>query len=65
MDDGGELIPEWWFLFGVVDSEILPLNIFRVLCGRKALRVFKMHLVKKCLDMLAEIGEKIDVALGT
>ena len=53
-----DLIPRWLlFMRGVVDSDDLPLNVGReILQQSRSLRIIKQRLVKKSVDMMADLA---------
>jgi heat shock protein beta len=54
-----DLLPRWLiFLRGVVDSDELPLNVGReILQQSRSLRIIKQRLIKKSIDMIADVAK--------
>jgi len=59
-----DMIPRWLlFIRGVVDSNDLPLNVGReILQQSRALRIIKQRLVKKSIEMMANLAKSDDIA---
>ncbi len=62
-----DLIPRWLlFIRGVVDSDDLPLNVGReILQQSRSLRIIKQRLVKKSVDMMADLANNNATAYDT
>jgi molecular chaperone HtpG len=60
MEDCEELVPPWLrFVRGVVDSDVLPLNVSReILQDSAAVRAIKKQVTKKTLDLLESIAKE-------
>jgi molecular chaperone HtpG len=60
MEDCEELVPPWLrFVRGVVDSDVLPLNVSReILQDSGAVRSIKKQVTKKTLDLLESIAKE-------
>ncbi|CAH8552445.1 unnamed protein product [Schistosoma curassoni] len=58
-DAADDLLPKYLaFVFGIVDSDELPLNVSReMLQQNKLLKLIKIRLVKKVLQMISELSE--------
>ena len=62
-----DLIPRWLlFLRGVVDSDDLPLNVGReILQQSRSLRLIKQRLIKKAIEMFADIASRSEDEYST
>lgn len=62
-----DLIPRWLlFVRGVVDSDDLPLNVGReILQQSRSLRIIKQRLVKRTIDMMADLANTNATAYNT
>ncbi|VDP38780.1 unnamed protein product [Schistosoma mattheei] len=58
-DAADDLLPKYLaFVFGIVDSDELPLNVSReMLQQNKLLKLIKIRLVKKVIQMISELSE--------
>eukprot|EP00595_Chromulina_sp_UTEXLB2642_P002669 CAMPEP_0196763398 /NCGR_PEP_ID=MMETSP1095-20130614/4014_1 /TAXON_ID=96789 ORGANISM="Chromulina nebulosa, Strain UTEXLB2642" /NCGR_SAMPLE_ID=MMETSP1095 /ASSEMBLY_ACC=CAM_ASM_000446 /LENGTH=712 /DNA_ID=CAMNT_0042116513 /DNA_START=76 /DNA_END=2214 /DNA_ORIENTATION=- len=62
-----DLIPRWLlFIRGVVDSDDLPLNVGReILQQSRSLRIIRQRLVKKTIDMIADLANTNTTSYST